>query len=380
MRILFICSSLEPGRDGVGDYVRRLGAELIRQGYRASAMALNDKFVGSVENEIQYDNKTGLTVLRLPASGGMQQKIDIAKTYINKFNPDWLSLQFVIFGYHPRGLPFGIEKHFQTIVAGRRLHIMFHEIWVGITRKSPLKHKIYGFLQQRIIKKLIRTLHPRVITTTNGLYQAVLKSRHIYAEIIPLFSNIPVLPRDEAFIRAAENVLGISAGERSGYYVAGVFGSLYPGAGLEKAITQCLDITREHHKKLVFIAVGRLGAEGISIFEQLQQQFGQVVRFYSFGERPPEIISQLLGMMDAGVSCTPAEHIGKSGAYAAMRAHGLDVYIPGNNFVPEYDAVIKNYHHQLLDRRPREWEVDDVASVFVKSLQEHGPEPKSFTK
>lgn len=32
MRLAFICVSLEPGRDGVGDYTRSLAAECIRQG------------------------------------------------------------------------------------------------------------------------------------------------------------------------------------------------------------------------------------------------------------------------------------------------------------------------------------------------------------
>ena len=32
MKIVFICGCLEPGKDGVGDYTRRLSAELIDHG------------------------------------------------------------------------------------------------------------------------------------------------------------------------------------------------------------------------------------------------------------------------------------------------------------------------------------------------------------
>lgn len=369
MRILFICSSLEPGKDGVGDYIRRLGAELIRQGHQASALSLNDKFVQAAKKEIQCDGETAFNVLRTPASSQLSRNFESAAGYADDFKPDWLSLQFVIFGYHPKGLPFGIEKHLQHLIAGRRLHIMFHEIWVGITRRSTLKHKIYGFFQQRIIKMLISRLHPSLTTTTNGLYQAVLKSRHIDAEIIPLFSNIPAAPRDEALIRYAENQLGIAAGERSGYFIAGIFGSLYPGASLEKAVIEYMERAAEQNKKFIFIAIGRIGAEGARAFEQLREQFGEMVMFYSFGEQPPQAVSQILGIMDAGISCTPEEHIGKSGAFAAMRLHGLEVFIPQNNFVPEYDTIIKNYNSYLRARHPNEWSVEYIVPVFIKTLQ-----------
>ena len=41
MRVTFICSSLEDGRDGVGDYTRRLAASVTRMGHAVQAMVLN---------------------------------------------------------------------------------------------------------------------------------------------------------------------------------------------------------------------------------------------------------------------------------------------------------------------------------------------------
>ena len=46
MRIVFICGSLEPGRDGVGDYVRHLAVAVAQQGHETAAVALRDPFVG----------------------------------------------------------------------------------------------------------------------------------------------------------------------------------------------------------------------------------------------------------------------------------------------------------------------------------------------
>ena len=42
MNILFICGSAEPGKDGVGDYTRRLCGELLRTGHRTRILALCD--------------------------------------------------------------------------------------------------------------------------------------------------------------------------------------------------------------------------------------------------------------------------------------------------------------------------------------------------
>src|ERR1022692_2576923 len=46
------------------------------------------------------------------------------------FNPNWVSLQFVPFGFHPKGLPFGLPRHLMSIIGSRPLHWMFHELWV----------------------------------------------------------------------------------------------------------------------------------------------------------------------------------------------------------------------------------------------------------
>ena len=53
MKLIFICGSLEPGRDGVGDYTRRLAGELIRQGHQIAIIALNYKIIAMITKELQ---------------------------------------------------------------------------------------------------------------------------------------------------------------------------------------------------------------------------------------------------------------------------------------------------------------------------------------
>jgi hypothetical protein len=56
MKIIFLCGSLEPGCDGVGDYTRRLAGELIKQGHHIAAVALNDQYLQEEFTGMQQTN------------------------------------------------------------------------------------------------------------------------------------------------------------------------------------------------------------------------------------------------------------------------------------------------------------------------------------
>ena len=75
MKICFICGSLEPGKDGVGDYSRRLAGELIRLGHQASIISINDSFVASIDEVFQMDEDTCISCLRIPARLRKDEKI-----------------------------------------------------------------------------------------------------------------------------------------------------------------------------------------------------------------------------------------------------------------------------------------------------------------
>ena len=99
MRILFFCGSLEPGRDGVGDYTRRLAGEIKRQGHDATIVAINDNYVKYKFAGIQISEGMELLVLRVPAIWTLKKRSEDIKSWINEINPEWLSLQFVPFQF-----------------------------------------------------------------------------------------------------------------------------------------------------------------------------------------------------------------------------------------------------------------------------------------
>jgi hypothetical protein len=245
---------------------------------------------------------------------------------------------------------------------------MFHELWIGITKKSPLKHKIYGFFQKDIVKSIIATLKPKVINTSNGLHHTLLNSIDINSAILPLFSNIPLAPPEADFFKEVYNKLGFNIEQSSQYVIIGIFGNLHPQAKLDGVINEELALAKENNKNLVFISVGRIGDEGLEEFERLVNVFDGRVNFFQFGEQPEKNVSMLFQVMNKGISCTPIEHIGKSGVYAAMRHHGLCVITPVSDYIPEYDIEIKKYNEQLFKKEGPEWGVNHVAKSFLNLI------------
>jgi hypothetical protein len=101
MKIAFLCSSLEPGRDGVGDYTRTLAGELVRLGHQVFLIALNDRWITGEKAEEQ----ARLQTLRFGPNLSIAGRVTIARQALDQFAPDWVSLQYVCYGFHPKGLP-----------------------------------------------------------------------------------------------------------------------------------------------------------------------------------------------------------------------------------------------------------------------------------
>lgn len=367
MKILFICPSLEEGSDGVGDYARRMSSEVIRAGHHASIIALNDMHLAPQQQErIQYDRGLAIRVLRLSSRLSWGERITLAGNFIRLARPDWISLQYVPYGFQKKGLPFGLGGSLKKITAGIPCHIMFHEMWVGITRLSPLKHKLYGFFQTRIAREMVKKLNPRIITTSNRLYQLVLENKQIQAGILPLFSNISIMPKDAQFADSVYKQLGILPHERQHYVVIGLFGSLYPGCDLESTIQEQHRAALAVGKKLVFIAFGRIGAK--EEYEKLKAQFEREITFANLGELPEARVSTVLQLLDKAISGTPRQHYGKSGVYAAMKLHRLEVLTSAWSSIPEYDKEISDYNDFLEERDPEEWSTQFVSNEFLNML------------
>ena len=357
MKILFICGSMELGKDGVGDYTRRLAGELIRQGHQAVVMAINDRHIKTTVQEFQQDKQESISVLRLPAQMSWKHRVDIAKVFLEEFQADWLSLQYVPYSFHEKGLAWQLPSFLMQLDFKGKWHVMLHELWIGINPQSSFKHKIIGRIQAYITLRLINYLRPRLITTSNVLYMEVLKSKGIKATHLPLFSNIPYMPSRPEEVNQRYHI-------PSNAIVIGIFGTLYPDARLNDMFNQI--VLEEQHQPFILLSFGRIGNK--TIWSALQEKWQDKVHFLLLGELDQKEVSAIMQRVNIALSCTPLEYLGKSGVYAAWKRHGVPVMVKSVNPFPAYQNLLEKTYNEMEQLVPQSWDVKMVTQFFEKTL------------
>lgn len=342
MKLIFICSSLEAGRDGVGDYTRRLAAQLIRQGHMCRIMSLNDQWREEAKREerreertedrgrraefieIQKSEGTGVECLRLPETMPWVERVRLAREWVGEFNPDWISLQFVPFGFHPKGLCFGLGKRLKAIAPTSKWHIMFHELWVGDEIGAVWKKRILGICQRQIIRSLIGRLHPIRLHTNVPVYRDMLYRLGSTSEVLPLISNIPFLPKPVSELK--KSVPEFVLKNRSSCVIGTLFGSFYHQHwDLQSLLMLLAKEPQKGGKKMVVASLGHMST-GREWWEKLPELFPDI-HFLTLGLRDAEFISYWLSeFTDFGIMTTPRLLAGKSGSYMAFKEHGLPVF------------------------------------------------------
>lgn len=325
MRILFICGSLEPGRDGVGDYTRTLAAAIVGHGHEVRLLAINDRHVNVEWESIEEFPGGKIRVLRLPFALSWARRGERARDWLRGFESDWASLQFVPYSFQRKGLPVGLGDWLRGCIECRHWHIMFHETWLGFTKESLWWHWPVGWLQRELVGNLVRSLDVQCVTTSNKLYVRMLGSMRLNAVICPVFSSIPVCDRNESFFDWLMTRADMGNGEREDWMMVGFFGSIDFSVNYE----QLLDLLSQRaaflKKKIAILGFGRCA--NVGRFMTLFNGRSTVALVKHLGEVSSETISQLLQLLDFGVSSTPSRLLGKSSAFSAMKLHGVPVWV-----------------------------------------------------
>ena len=79
-----------------------------------------------------------LPVLRLPEVLPWAERLVSARAWLARIQPDWLSLQFVIYGYAKKGLPWRLAHRLGALCDSWRVHVMVHETWIGFMSAAVL--------------------------------------------------------------------------------------------------------------------------------------------------------------------------------------------------------------------------------------------------
>ncbi|MEZ7498686.1 glycosyltransferase [Flavobacterium sp. Arc3] len=358
MRILFFCGSVEYGNDGVGDYTRLLCGELIRLGHEAQILSLCDPYVSEYLNEIQEVGGNKVVVNRLPLCYSHSKRYTIAQDIVAKYQPDWISLQFVPYSFNPKGLPFWLPSFLNKLKGKYHWHVMFHELWLGIDREASFKHKCIGVLQKNIIKRVLGNISPKRINTQNELYLFSLKKCNINASVLPICSNIPLT--------------GIKRGKKEITQFV-LFGTIHPGAPFKDFIEDLVINKDSLSRPIKFFFIGKSGSE-LSSYKAVLHLFK--IDYEVLGIQAESVISQILIDSNYGISTTPYFQTEKSGIYAAYKEHQLNSicvsrkWTPINGFhsTPQIIKYEKN-NLDLISKGDMEvFDLSSIANQFINSI------------
>lgn len=315
MKVIFLCGSLEPGRDGVGDHTLLLSGELVRQGHQAAIIALNDPFLQEQYYGYKETGGIRLLVLRLPDSFPESRRFRCAKSWIDTYAPDWISLQFVPFSFSPNGLPISFVIRLKGLLKYRQVHLMMHESWVSKGDGVKWKMLLLAFVQKIVIKRMIVLIDPIVIHTTTPFSFVRLQKLGFPSKTLPLFSNI--MPNSSSLLASESKTIRIA-----------IFGQ----AENRKAITAFLlnfnkgAVDRSSKIEVVLIGSKKETLELLKNNIEQLEGFKNNVRLLGLMEAIE--LSKVLRTCALGLTPVPRHLLGKSGSVAAFIAHGLPVAAP----------------------------------------------------
>jgi len=373
MKIILICGSLESGEDGVGDYSRRLAHEIQNRLILVKIIAINDPFVSRVLEEKQLILNSSIDVLRMPKELSIKKKIDGVSNYLSSFQADLISFQYVPNSYSKHAVPFWIIKFLSKIKGKSIGHLMFHEICYP---KNNIKNYCIRTLQLIVAKKLAKGFSPKLIHTSNSVYQDVLDKINLKSEKLPVFSNIPIYKTSRKFIK-------------SNAYTVGFFGHLK----ISKSLYILLEdisraIKKGNHPMFKILIIGKLNQEKNGFVNNLEKNKGIQTKIKVTGQLSPKKVSINIQKCDLGIVTTPLKLLDKSGSASAFLEHGVPVIIPDthdtnkNNIDnnPKEFPMVLNYFHPLLLEKNIKFKHFDQKRLTNAAFELTNLIPSSFEK
>jgi hypothetical protein len=333
MNIVFICGSLEPGKDGIGDYVRTIAGQLVKAGGSCLLISWHDRLVSGRDTQIAcYRSEKNLDIVEMRLSNSLStiSKAHLIRPVLDEFNPDLVSIQYNPYSYHVKGLPSFLARDLLGFLGGHRLHVMFHELWCDWSLPVSLRAKLYGVAQRFIARDLYSTLKPVACHTSNGFYKEKLFELGISASIFPVFSNIKIADLPVNSRHWLTDFLDLGCVENP--YVLGLFGEQQTPP--RKAAVEELRSTifKFQPSASICLAVcGRHTARSLSYTKKLAELLEVAVPPIYLGFLSNDLLSHFLSSIDCGISMYPVELAGKSGALAACLEHETQVALVGHN-------------------------------------------------
>ena len=311
-RLVFLCGSLEPGRDGVGDYTRALARELAPHYESIAIAAINDGWV----RQPTY-SESGFRTIRLPPAvtrRGRRESNQLLAKWLEVESPDWISLQFVPWSFQRKGVTLGLGPRLRSMDQDAKWHIMCHELWLD--HRYSLRQRALGRLQRFAIQRTFKALRPRLLHVTLDHNRDLLTDIGMPSKRLPLFGNLPIAPGPEA--PRAVGLLRVV-----------FFGSPPPPNLRPQLLDELRDFAQSDPCQLSVTVVGGGDDVRAAFAASVEHALaGSGAEVHDRGFVSAVEASELLGSCDVGVVRTPGHLMAKGGSLIAMLEHGLAVWAP----------------------------------------------------
>lgn len=316
MKICFVCPGLEPGKDAVGDYTLQIARRLLAQGWSVTIIALADRYVDASTG----GERDGCRTLRFPKASSWTTRWAQLEEAVGECQPDWISLQWVAFGYQDKGLPLSFGARLRQIAGAIPLHVMCHEIWVCADGAGSLKSRLYSCLQREVHRRCFKALAPACLHTHALPYAQALKRIGQPAKILPLGSNVHAQSGDVVY--GASSELGSAS---NGDLIFIVFGNTPPEWNATFAVQMLGQECQRLGRQGILYFAGKGGPEGSALAELVAHGEQTGIRVENLGFLERERILAYMDSAHAGLATVPFALWQKSSAVAAMRTSGLPV-------------------------------------------------------
>lgn len=280
LKISFVIGQYKPGKCGISDYVDLLSRQLKIKGHSI----------------VQYSIK---------------KPNDFVNFSKNLIDADLFSFQFAPYAFSKNGLSGKTLFTIAHALRNKKTQINFHEIWIGAYPKANWKDKLIGWMQKREILTFLKITAPSLVSTSNPAALNRLKKEGIDARYLYLPGNIPKI----AFTQTSkEQKIKVA-----------LFGTLYANFPYDLLADRLTNIAELLKLPIELKIIGRQReTAGFKHLESIARNNHFAIS--KTGELTASNISKELQTCSIGVSSTPYDILGKSGATAAMLEHGLPIF------------------------------------------------------
>lgn len=344
MKIVFICGSLESGKDGVGDYTRRLAAELQRRGHCVWLVALNDRHLSpsssraaqtasirhcffehpqeaSAEPNVICETQTtdGITVkvLRISTKLKWTERRHVLDTALTHIAPTHLSLQFVPYAYSTKGIPLSLLRYLRQLNGAFDTQVMLHELWIGYHSNCQVRKRLTALVQKYIVQALLKTLRPTAIHTNLPEYSEKIKRLGFACHGLPIFSNLG--ESNEPLDSHTANDMSIRVG---------LFSQLDITAPVAAFLQKLLKEAADAGCAMSVTLIGGSPHASATAKCRLLEALGADMCVIETGFLSSTQAQAAIHRCTLGLSPVPRHAAGKSGSIAAFIAAGVPVALP----------------------------------------------------